>query len=151
MATVHAQNSEATYSISYESIWSNTTHPHPMNNFPGNAHYSKLVGATHNENVTFLELGGIATDGIEDIAELGNNDAFFAEVTAEIGNGNANQIVDVDGLGTGTGTILIENVTTDENFPLLTMVSMLAPSPDWMIAASMALSGRLRSTALLSK
>ncbi|MBT8262857.1 MAG: hypothetical protein KJO05_08545 [Bacteroidia bacterium] len=61
--------SEATYSINYTSTWSETTHPHPGGNFPASAHYSKLVGATHNDQVVFLEMGSLATPGIEDIAE----------------------------------------------------------------------------------
>lgn len=133
---LHAQNSEATYTVSYVSSWSETTHPHPTGNFPAGAHYSKLVGATHNDAVIFVEMGALASQGVEDIAELGDNAAFFNEVTAAIAAGNANQIIDGDALNTSTGEILIDNVVTDEAYPLLTLLSMIAPSPDWMIASN---------------
>ena len=128
--------SEATYSINYNSTWSETTHPHPGGNFPASAHYSKLVGATHNDQVIFLEMGSLASPGIKDIAELGSNGVFFSEVNTAINNGSANEIIDGDDLSTSTGEIDINNVVTSEEYPLLTLVSMIAPSPDWMIAVN---------------
>ena len=128
--------SEATYSVNYTSTWSDTTHPHPGGNFPASAHYSKLVGATHNDQIVFLEMGSLATPGIEDIAELGSNGQFFSEVNTAIASGAANQIIDGDNLSTSTGEINISNIVTNEDFPLLTLVSMIAPSPDWMVAVN---------------
>ncbi len=128
--------SEATYSINYTSTWSQATHPHPGGNFPASAHYSKLVGATHNDQVVFLEMGALATPGIENIAELGSNGVFFSEVNTAITNGTANELIDGDDLSTSTGQIDISNVETNEDYPLLTLVSMIAPSPDWMIAVN---------------
>ncbi len=126
--------STATYTVTFDSNWSNATHPD--GSFPGDAHWSKLVGATHNDNVTFLEMGGIATQGIEDVAELGVNTQFFAEVNSAIGSGYANNLIDGDALGTALGQVVISDISTTEEHPLLTLVSMIAPSPDWMIAVN---------------
>lgn len=131
-----SQISTATYSINYTSTWSNTTHPHPTNNFPAGAHYSKLVGATHNTDVVFLEMGQLASPGVEDIAELGSNTVFFNEVTTAINNGDANQIIDGDALNTSEGEIVINDVVTSNEFPYITLLSMIAPSPDWMVAVN---------------
>ncbi|KAA3621794.1 MAG: T9SS C-terminal target domain-containing protein [Flavobacterium sp.] len=128
--------SEATFSINYTSTWSQATHPHPTNNFPASAHYSKLVGATHNDQVVFLEMGALASPGIEDVAELGSNKVFFSEVNNAITAGTANSLIDGDNLSTSTGQINIPNVVTNESYPLLTLVSMIAPSPDWMVAVN---------------
>ena len=125
--------SEATYSVTYNSTWSESTHPHPGGNFPASAHYSKLVGATHNDQVIFLEAGSIASPGIEDVAETGNNTEFFSEVNAAINAGTANLLIDGPDLGTSTGQIEINNIVTTEDYPLLTLVSMIAPSPDWIV------------------
>ncbi len=130
------QVSMATYSINYTSIWSESTHPHPGGNFPPSAHYSKLVGAIHNDAVVFIEMGGIATPGIEDVAELGSNTVFFSEVTSAINAGNANQIIDGDMLNTSVGEINISDIVTTEEYQYLTLISMFAPSPDWVIAAN---------------
>jgi len=131
--TIFSQSS-ANYTIIFTSNWSEVTHPHPTNNFPPNAHWSKLVGATHNENIVFIEMGQNASPGIENVAELGNNTLFFDEINLAIDEGNSNQLIDGDNLPTSLGTIIIEDLITSEEFPLLTLVSMIAPSPDWMIA-----------------
>ena len=128
--------SQATYSVNFTSNWSQATHPHSSGNLPGNAHWSKLVGATHNDQVTFLEMGGNASPGIEDVAELGSNTAFFAEINSAISSGDSNLLIDGGSLGTAGGQINISNIVTTEDFPLLTLVSMIAPSPDWMIAVN---------------
>ena len=123
--------SEATYTVTFTSNWSNTTHP--SNNFPANAHWSKLVGATHNNEVVFLKMGDLASTGIEDVAELGSNTLFFSEINNAINNGFSNLLIDGDTLATPLGNIIISNVITTEEFPLLSLVCMIAPSPDWII------------------
>jgi len=126
--------SEATYSVTFTSNWTQTAHPHSSGNLPGNAHWSKLVGATHNDQVVFVEMGGLATPGVEDIAELGSNTIFFTEVNSAIVLNYANSVIDGDDLPTAEGQIIINDIITTEDFPLLTLLSMIAPSPDWMIA-----------------
>jgi len=128
--------SEATYSVKFTSNWNQTAHPHPSGSLPGNAHWSKLVGATHNSDVVFLEMGVTATEGVENIAETGNNTVFFSEVNAAINSNSANTLIDGDDLPTAEGEINIGNIVTTEDYPLLTLLSMIAPSPDWMIAVN---------------
>jgi hypothetical protein len=121
----------ATYTITFTSNWSNNTHP--SNNFPANAHWSKLVGATHNSEVVFLKMGDLASPGIENLAELGSNTIFFSEINSAITAGFSNQLIDGDDLPSPLGDIIINDVITTEEFPLLSLASMIAPSPDWMI------------------
>ena len=123
--------STATYNIVFESFWNETDHG-PL---PPSPHWSSLVGANHNNNITFLEMGSIATQGIENIAETGNITVFRDdEVNPSITNGNTEQFINGGDLGSATGIIAINNVEISEAFPLLTLASMIAPSPDWMIA-----------------
>lgn len=121
----------ATYTVTFNSIWNSTDH----GTLPGNAHWSKLVGVNHNTNVSFVGLSEIATEGIKKVAEKGENEIFESEVNAEILNGNAEQYIDGNSLSTPTGNVIINNLQVSENYPLLTLVSMIAPSPDWMIMA----------------
>lgn len=120
----------ATYDITFTSTWNATNHT----SIPENAHWSKLVGATHKTSNAFLQIGNLATLGIKNIAETGNNTVFNEEVNAEILNGEADQYINGPNLGTATGNILILDLVVTEEFPLLTLVSMIAPSPDWMVA-----------------
>ncbi|WP_299550176.1 spondin domain-containing protein [Seonamhaeicola sp.] len=127
--------SVATYDIVFESIWDSTTND-PTNgcstiDLPGGAHWSSLVGATHATANTFLEMGQAATPGIESVAETGAYGTFQTEVTS---NADADQFINGGGLGSGKGTISISDLQVSENYPLLTLASMIAPSPDWFIA-----------------
>jgi hypothetical protein len=105
---------EATYRIVFESNWSQATHPHSSGDLPSNAHWSRLVGATHNSQVDFLEMGEPASEGVENIAELGSNTLFFDVVDEAIDNGWADQTINGPDLDTPLGQIVLgEVVTTD--------------------------------------
>lgn len=125
--------STATYDITFTSTWNATDH----GTLPGNAHWSDLVGAKHNSNVTFFEIGAMATTGIENVAEVGSNTAFNSEVQAEINAGNADQWFQesVDPFA-AIASATLSDVIFSEDYPLITLASMIAPSPDWMIAVS---------------
>lgn len=128
---LHSQ-STATYTVTFNSIWNATDHT----SVPGSAHWSRLVGATHNTENQFLQLGTNATTGIKNVAEFGSNAAFSNEVTTAITNNLADQFINGPSLGTATGDMTISNLQVTEDFPLLTLVSMIAPSPDWIIAVN---------------
>jgi len=120
----------ASYDITFTSIWNATDHT----SVPGNAHWSKLVGATHKTANVFWQVDNLASTGIKNIAETGNNTVFNAEVTTAISGGEADQYINGASLGSATGDILIANLVVKKESPLLTLVSMIAPSPDWMMA-----------------
>ncbi|OUR92375.1 hypothetical protein A9Q87_07815 [Flavobacteriales bacterium 34_180_T64] len=124
--------SVATYNISVSTIWNVTDHT----SVPGNAHWSDLIGATHSVPNEFVSLGMIATMGIKDVAEGGVN----VEITKEIGDaitaGSADQLLQA-GFNFGPEeTALLTNTFVSEDFPYITLVSMVAPSPDWFIAVN---------------
>lgn len=128
--------SDALYTITFESNWSQAAHPHSSGSLPSGAHWSRLVGATHNNSVTFLEMGELASPGIEDVAELGSNTVFFNEVNAAITAGTADQAINGPDLDTSLGIIEIAGLEVNVDYSYLTLASMIAPSPDWMIAVN---------------
>ena len=118
--------------VVFASTWSANTHPA---SFPANPHFSGLIGGTHGDNVTFWAEGSLASDGIKNMAELGSKTPLDSEVEAAIQAGTA------DGLLSGGGILLSPGsveLTFDVNvdFPLVTLVSMVAPSPDWFVGVS---------------
>ena len=113
ITTASAQ--DATYKIDFISNWSNATHP---TDFPSNDHWSKLVGTTHKDAAIAFELGVIATNGMEQVAESGSNSTIMQEINTLITAGLAYQYIDGPGLGTGPGTITINDVGVDADFPL---------------------------------
>ncbi|WP_242206053.1 spondin domain-containing protein [Aestuariivivens insulae] len=123
--------STAIYDVTFTSIWNATDHT----SIPNNAHWSDLVGATHNTANEFLELGQLASDGIKNVAELGSNTNFQNEVNNAIDSYRANQWLQQSfSLHAAISSATLTNVQVNESYPLLTLVSMVAPSPDWFIA-----------------
>ncbi|KZS39104.1 hypothetical protein AWE51_11130 [Aquimarina aggregata] len=125
--------STAIYDVVFTSNWE------AHGPLPGsNAHFTELVGATHNSNITFLRNGGIATLGVERVAETGSNGTFNAEVNTAITAGNADQYIEGPNLFfNGTlRTITIKDLSVNSDYPLVSLLSMIAPSPDWMIAVN---------------
>lgn len=123
---------DATYMVDFETTWSAATHP---DDFPGNAHLSGLIGATHTAAVSFWTDGGMASTGIENMAETGGKGALIDEINAAIADTTAESTLSGGGIGVSPGTVSLTFAITEE-FPLVTLVSMLAPSPDWFVGVS---------------
>ena len=99
---------------------------------PSGEHFTTLIGAVHNASATFWSSGGTASAGIESMAEVGGTSALKSEMNA---NSNALAIIEqfIASGGTATATVDI-TLTTDH--PLVTLTSMIAPSPDWFVGVS---------------
>lgn len=132
-ASSEAMQGSATYSVTFEATWSNETHPHA--NFPGGAHFSSLIGATHNANTTFWQNGALASDGIERMAETGATRTLRNEVEAQIANNNALAVLS-GGSASSPGSAAPYTFEINQTFPLVTLVTMIAPSPDWFVGVS---------------
>lgn len=118
------------YDIKYTSIWNATDHT----SVPSNAHWSKLVGATHKTTDAFFAMGKTVSPGIKNVAETGNATVFSTEVNTAISNKEADQYIDGSNLATATGDILIADLSVKKDYPLVSLITMVAPSPDWVIA-----------------
>ncbi|WP_055448664.1 spondin domain-containing protein [Lacinutrix mariniflava] len=124
----HSQSS-AIYDVTFNSTWNASEHT----SIPANDHYSNLVGATHKNENEYLELGQNASTGIKNMAELGNNGTFMNEVQSST---NTKEWLDsaFSPNNAENGSATITNIEVTEEHHLLTLVSMIAPSPDWFIA-----------------
>lgn len=120
---------EARYTLTFEALWSAETHP---TNFPGDPHFSGLVGAVHNEQVVLWEPGQIASGGVEVVAESGAKTSFLDEINSVIADGRALSAIDGGGVATSPGEQSIE-FEVNRDYPLVTVLTMLAPSPDWIL------------------
>jgi len=121
---------DAVYKIEFISNWSSTTHP---TDYPtGSAHWSSLIGTTHTDAASFLLLGAVASDGVEQVAETGATSIITQEINAVITSGNAYELINGSGLSSGLGTITINDVNVDAGFPYISLITMIAPSPDWV-------------------
>lgn len=127
-----AQGGSATYELTFQSTWSRTTHPI---DWPGFPHYSSLIGGTHNGNVEFWKPGGLATRGIEAMAETGSTFSLSQEIQTAISAKTADKLVRGGALGRSPSSLKVR-FTVDRSHPRLTLVTMLAPSPDWFVGVN---------------
>ena len=118
-----------TYVVTFEGNW--TTASTPGGVVPG-AHFTTLIGGIHDAGVSFWRSGEPASPGIEAMAETGATGALRAEIVA---SSHAVAVVRqfVTGSGTGGATFRIE-ITASH--PLVTLTSMIGPSPDWFVGVS---------------
>ena len=122
----------ARYKLTFNAVWSMQTHP---NEFPTNAHFSGLIGMTHNSNAMLFTNGEIASDGIKNMAEIGSKNPLEAEIQNFISNGTNFNLISGGGIGSSPGEVSLEfDIVSSHS--LVSVVSMLAPSPDWFIAVS---------------
>jgi hypothetical protein len=119
------------YEVTFDATWSDPTHLH----FPPNPHFSGLIGAAHDDGVLFWNLGGLASDGIERMAELGSKSPLSSEVNIAIRAGSAYSLISGGGIGRSPGSVSTTFEISSAQ-PLATVVSMIAPSPDWFVGVS---------------
>lgn len=120
----------ARYQVRFVASWSDATHPL---NFPAaNPHFSPLTGAVHNEQIAIWETGQFASDGIEVMAESGATGTLQNELQVGIDNGTVSAIVSGGGIALSPGEVAVE-FDISRDYPQLTLVSMVAPSPDWFV------------------
>lgn len=123
----------ALYSVTFNATWSATTHP---TDFPsGSQHFSPLIGAVHNDSASFWASGETASRGIEQMAETGGTGLLMNEIRAAMPD-DALSIVRGGGLSTSPATRTIGEILVTLDHPFITLVTMIAPSPDWFVGVA---------------
>jgi hypothetical protein len=122
----------ARYRLTFESTWTAATHPL---DFPSAAHFSALVGGTHSSAVSFWREGELATNGIRDMAERGRTSPLDDEIDAAVRAGRAGAVSIGGQIATSPGLVSLE-FDIRQRHPLVTFVSMVAPSPDWFVGVN---------------
>ena len=123
-----AAGASATYTITFTGAWTAEATPGGV---PDGAHFSPLIGGVHNADVAFLKAGGQATPGIESMAERGRTATLTEEIQAA--GANALSVLRKDSGPGATASDTFEAVTVTADHPRITLLSMIAPSPDWFV------------------
>jgi hypothetical protein len=131
-ASAFAQAETHTFEVTLDSNWNSKDHL----SAPRNAHFSPVVAVTHNSSFDLFNLGSQTSKAIEPLAELGRTAAALE--TIELANQDG-QIID----SVETENMFIRNqksqsfqVVASEKSPFLSLISMIAPSPDWVVSVS---------------
>ncbi len=117
---------EASYSVTFDITWADPA--------VGGRHYTTVIGAVHSAALVVWQPGGLATPGVQQMAESGGIQKLSAEVQSAIDHGNALAVVQFAGGSppdSTTGQLLVT-----AQFPLLSLGSMLAPTPDLFVGLS---------------
>lgn len=128
-----------TYELTFDALWSASDHP---TNFPAGvwpdvpsaAHYSPIIGASHREVMTIWSAGEMAIEGVENVAETGNRAALESMI-----DGSPNVLSKIlHPAGFASPDVTVGPITFDVNDenPLVSFVTMVAPSPDWFTGVS---------------
>ena len=127
-------SSEATYSCTLTNTWSGATHPVGYEAIRSSAHWSPPVVVVHNQLYDLWRPKFKASEGVKLLAEMGLTDKLVQELKAAsqttgryvkewtIGKNQFNSVGIPQVLG---------DVTLTQDFPYLSSITMVAPSPDW--------------------
>ena len=73
-----AQAETAAYTMTFQGLW--TADDITDASLPGGAHFTEVIGATHNSATTIWVSGGTASAGVENVAELGSVGTLVNEI-----------------------------------------------------------------------
>src|SRR6266853_347929 len=85
----------AEYTVVLKSTWTPKTHPFE---YPKGAHFSGLIGASHNVSYSLFALGRRPTPGLERLSEEGKHSPLDDEINAAIAAGRAGMLFESGGL-----------------------------------------------------
>tara|TARA_B110000908_G_C10153672_1_gene402595 strand:+ start:228 stop:893 length:666 start_codon:yes stop_codon:yes gene_type:complete len=122
------------YEVEMVGIWSSATHP---TDFPSNAHFSRMIGLSHIAALDVVGVGLSATTGIKSMAETGETrtlEAEFDKFRTQTYSADKMMGSSFDSPGSNKSQIGVERGRHN-----VTVFSMIAPSPDWFVAASTSL------------
>lgn len=129
------QDFDIVYEVEFVSTWSQGTHP---TDFPSNAHMSPLIGISHTSGYEHYKIGEISSAGVKSVAETGNTSAIESEFNSLKSSGVVLDIVKGE-VFDSPGTSEKAYIGVDPEHAHVTVMSMIAPSPDWFVAVKTSL------------
>ena len=122
-----AKLGSAEYTIVVKSRWTKAEHPFE---WPAAAHFSGVIGTNHTPAYSIFTVGTPPTPGLENLSEEGKHTPLDKEIRAAIAAGNAGTLFETGPLRNFADSI-VGTLKVDDAFPLVSLVMMVAPSPDW--------------------
>jgi len=123
----------AEYTVIVKSLWTKRNFPleYPTND----ARFSGLIGASHNARYAIFTVGRKPTRGLERLSEEGKHSPLNDEIQTAIDAGNALEKFESGNLKNFSDS-MVTTVRVDPAHPLISVVTMIQPSPDWFAGAS---------------
>lgn len=115
------------YSCTFRNSWSAENHPRL---YPDDAHWSPPVLVSHDMSYKMWSPGEFSTAGVELVAETGSPRTLldeFAAANSSVGS----YVVGSLTFNSNQQEQTFDNLVVDSNHPMLSTITMIAPSPDW--------------------
>ena len=141
---------EAKYEVMFQGLWSKETHPRDFQTSEWLLHFSDVIGASHSADYKVWQKGGIASKGLEQVQESRHKICItlfeqvakwgsprLLESELKSSSRHIRTIIKARGLwhpNVQGKTFAI--FRTDPKNHLVSLVSMLGPSPDWIVGIS---------------
>lgn len=132
-----AMPKQATYKVEFTPAWTKANFPleYPETSLIHRPHFSGWIGTAHNDAYDVFKDGAMPTPGLEALSEGGKHSPLDEEIKAAITAGNALALSESEPLKDFSKTATF-NVTVDDAHPMVSLVAMIAPSPDWFAGVS---------------
>src|SRR5688572_19838766 len=136
-AATQAGDAGAEYTVVFRSSWTKANHPfeYPAAGAVTGPHFSGVIGASHNASYALFNDGTTPTAGIEKLSEEGKHAPLDEEIRAAITAGSAGTLFESGPLR-DFGDSVVTTVRVNATHPLVSLVAMIAPSPDWFTGVS---------------
>jgi len=104
---------------------------------PDNPHHSEMVLTMHTEQYTMSAVNMSATAGVQNMAEEGNPTAVQNEITASSAAMESTKVPPTNLTGQATKLGFADfMMEADSDFPHVSLITMIVPSPDWFAFGS---------------
>ena len=118
---------QVTYRIEVRLMWAAPNFFVPASN----AHFTYFIGMLHNKNSFLWKPNGLATVGLEFVAEIGSNERLNNEIDSIITKGEALTRFGIPPPAITGGFDTSFRFTLQ--YSSISFASMIAPSPDWFV------------------
>lgn len=122
----------AEYTLVLKSNWTKANHPLE---YPVDAHFSGVIGASHDASYAIFKEGMMPTPGLEALSEMGKHTPLDMEIRKADSSGMAANLFESGPLK-DFGDSIVTTFRVDAKHPMVSFVAMVAPSPDWFTGAS---------------
>ena len=128
---------EAKYEVIFEGQWSRHTHP---KDFPSNewqTSFSHLIGASHSVEYNLWKIGEPSSESLRQLAERGDTKSLETEMKRS--SQNIRSVIKARGLQQRSNVVgrTFAVFRVDAQKHLLSLVSKINPSPDWIVGVSL--------------
>merc|ERR1711936_250662 len=128
---------EAKYEVIFEGLWSRHTHPKDFPRDEWQTQFSHMIGASHSIDYDLWKYGEIASPAMALLAE--NGDTKKLEIDMKSSSHNIRSVIKARGLQQRSNVVgrTFAVFRMDATKHLLSLISKIIPSPDWIVGVSM--------------